>query len=66
MTEHECAVCSRAFMGRATQRYCGRACQLEGARRAHFPEPESPEQQAARLAAAMARRPDLAQRWGLT
>lgn len=64
-TEHECAVCGRAFCGRAEQRYCGRACQLEGARRAHYPEPETPEQQAARLAAAIARRPDLAELWGL-
>lgn len=53
MTEHECAV-------------CGRACQLEGARRAHYPEPETPEQQAARLAAAIARNPELAARYGVS
>lgn len=66
MTEHECAVCGRAFLGRVEQRYCGRACQLEGARRAHYPEPETPEQQAARLAAAIARNPEMAARYGVS
>lgn len=65
-TELVCRICERSYIGRVGQRYCGRACQLEGARRAHYPEPEAAAQYRARLAAAAARRPDLAERWGVS
>lgn len=65
-TELVCRICERSYIGRVGQRYCGRACQLEGARRAHYPEPEPPEQQAARIAAAIARNPEMAARYGVT
>lgn len=61
-----CPICLRDFYAmHAGHTYCGRSCQLEAARRAHYPEPETPEQYAARLAAAIERRPDLARMWGL-
>lgn len=65
-TELVCRICERSYIGRVGQVYCGRACQLEGARRAHWPDPETPEQHRARLAAAIARNPGAAARYGVT
>lgn len=65
-----CPVCGRDYVRLRVDgtpyAFCSVACQLTVAREAHYPEPETPAQYRARLAAAAARRPDLAERWGVS
>lgn len=70
MTVATCPVCGRDYVRLRADgtpyAFCSVACQLQVARDTHYPAPETAEQYRARLAAAMARRPDLAERWGVS
>lgn len=70
MTIATCPVCARDYIRLRVDgtpyAFCSVACQLQVARDIHYPEPETPDVYRRRLAAAIARNPEMAARYGLS